>query len=96
MNGRQAAKKAAKHITELEDFNRRCSADIKQYNLCIFGMIKGESPCKWCMDRKECERAEKDARGCEMWWLTDEPVTDDTVEGEENDSEGIHGASPEG
>lgn len=86
MNARQAAKKAAERIVELEDYNARCSADIKAYNQCIDGMIAGNSPCPWCMEYPECEREEKDSKGCNEWWLKDIDFTggdvDEVHEGE--------------
>lgn len=71
MNGRQAAKAAAKRIEDLEDFNRRCVADIKAYNKCIEGMIAGKCPCDWCEENRtsECTRDEWGNKGCEEWWL---------------------------
>ena len=63
MNARQAAKAAAKRIEELEDYNRRCSADIKAYNQCIDAMIAGGSPCPWCMEHEECQLEAKDGKG---------------------------------
>ena len=71
MNGRQAAKAAAKRIEELEDFNRRCSNDIKAYNACIDSVIAGEKCyCDWCEEAEECSQPEKKLKtGCENWWL---------------------------
>lgn len=92
MNARQAAKAAAKRIEELEDFNRRASADIKEYNSCILDMIEGGSPCKYCEDYSECQLEEKDRKGCKEWWLRYKEAEKE----DSDDSKGIHGASPEG
>jgi len=71
MNGRQAAREAAKHIEQLNDFNRRASADIKAYNQVIEAMRAGKSPCPWCDDYDSCEKAEKDTlAACDEWMLT--------------------------
>ena len=67
MNGRQAAKKAAKRIAELEDYNRKSKADIKAYNRVITGIIAGEDPCEWCEEKPECDKEK--GKGCENWWL---------------------------
>lgn len=66
MNARQAAKAAAKRIEQLEDFNRRATADNKAYNLVIEDMIHGKSPCPWCLEFDECEDK---THGCENWSL---------------------------
>jgi len=71
MNARQAAREAAKHIEKIEDFNRRCTRDIKAYNACIDGMIAGETPCKWCEEYDECQLEARDGKGCDLWWLLD-------------------------
>ena len=95
MNAKQALKTATKKIEELEDYNRRASADIKAYNKVIDSMIAGGSPCDWCEDRNECQlQAKADGKGCSEWWLAfDRP---DIPEGEEapNDSERIFSAGP--
>ncbi len=69
MNGRQAAKAAAKKIEELENYNRRSKADITGYNVVIQALIRGESPCPWCEEYSECQLEEKDKKGCAQWWL---------------------------
>lgn len=72
MNAKQSLKLAAAHIEELEYANRRYAADVKAYNLCIDGMIKGESPCKWCEEQNECLlEAKERGVGCTEWWLMD-------------------------
>ena len=71
MNARQALKKVVERNTDLEDYNRRCSADIKAYNECIDTMIAGGSPCPWCMEYPECQLEAKDGKGCSEWWLKD-------------------------
>lgn len=71
MNARQAAKAAAKRIEDLEDFNRRCSNDIKALYTCIDSVIAGEkSFCDWCEEADECQQPEKKLKhGCENFWL---------------------------
>ena len=86
MNKRQALKAAAAHIVELEDWNRRATADIKAYNKCIDGMIAGQSPCDWCEENRsgECENPDKGGKGCAEWWLLDL----DLVKGDEANDDG--------
>ena len=93
MNAKQALKKASEHIVELEDYNKRCSADIKAYNQCIDGMIAGKSPCPWCMEYPECQKDEKDAKGCGEWWLKDIDFTQETVNGGGGDAADTEGES---
>jgi hypothetical protein len=70
MNGRQAAKAAAKKIEELEWYRDLCIRDIKLYNECISGMIQHRSPCEWCNDLDECREAGKDVTlGCDEWMI---------------------------
>ena len=82
MNAKQAVRAAAKRIEELEDFNRRCSADIKAYNTCIDSVIAGEkSFCDWCEEFEDCQQPEKKLKtGCENWWLK----MNHGIEGQEN------------
>ena len=81
MNGRQAAKAAAKRIAELEYMvNMQCQ-DIKDYNACITGFIKGESVCKWCEEAPECQREVKEKEGCTEWWLRYRKEGEDASEG---------------
>ena len=87
MNGRQAAKLAARKIEELENDNRRCKADITGYNVVIQALIRGESPCPWCEEYSECQLTEKDAKGCEQWWLAF--THPDVKEDADDDSEGV-------
>ena len=93
MNKRQALKAASQRIEELEDFNRRAAADIKAYNRVIDGMIDGISPCEWCMEYEgeDCPHKGEKVNGCSEWWLKDVPFEEESAD----DSEGIHGASPE-
>ena len=70
MNARQAARAAANHIEELENFNRRSAADNKAYNKVIDDLIAGKSACPWCEDFDSCEKAEKNTAGCDEWMLT--------------------------
>lgn len=70
MNGKQAARAAAKRIEELEYVNAMQSKDIADYNKCILSMISGDSPCLWCEERPECQLEAKEAgKGCSEWWL---------------------------
>ena len=86
MNGRQAAKLAAKKIEELEHYNGRCRKDISAYNKVILGLISGElDPCDWCEEKEECQRECK-GKGCGEWWLSYKlPVEEDQTD----DSDGI-------
>ena len=57
---------------------------------CISEMIGGGSPCKYCAERDECGKKQKDERGCRGWWLrflTDDEVKacKDRAEGKKND-----------
>ncbi len=69
MNGRQAAKAAAKRIEELEYVGMRQMLDVQQYVACVHGMIEGNSPCPYCEDYEECQLEAKDGKGCTQWWL---------------------------
>ena len=97
MNAKQAARAAAKRIEELEDFNKRCSSDIKWYNNTILAMIGGKSPCDFCEEHRlgECSLETRVANfnGCEEWWLMKHPIEEEggTVEDE---SSGILSAGP--
>ena len=94
MNARQAAREAAKHNAELEDFNRRASQEIKGLNACIDSVIAGKkSFCDWCEERNECDRAEK-GTGCKEWWLTMDLELPDG-EGDADEGAGILSASPD-
>lgn len=94
MNGRQAAKLAAKRIEEMEHYNARCKADIKAYNHVIWGLISGElNPCEWCEDNADCERPLK-GKGCSEWWLA---FSHPEIEEENaNDREGVSISGTEG
>lgn len=98
MNQKQALRAASKHIEELEDFNRRASADIRAYNFVILGMIAGENPCDWCEECNECQLQAK-GKGCSEWWLRNDSAEQITASGvkedEDSDSKRIYGASPE-
>ena len=70
MNGRQAAKRAAERIEELEHHVRLDIRDIKLYVACIRDMINHKSPCAYCEDHDECEINGKDISiGCDEWML---------------------------
>ena len=77
MNARQAAKAAAAHIEELEDWNARATRDIKAYNACIDSMIAGGSPCAFCEEDRtgECTNENRGGKGCADWWLVDLNIT---------------------
>lgn len=74
MNARQAARKAAarileleSRITDLERINRIHEADTAQFYECIEGTVDGESICRWCSDHDECQLQAKDGKGCKEW-----------------------------
>ena len=95
MNGRQAAKAAAKKIEELTYENMARVKDIKDYNSCVLDLIAGKSPCLWCEEHRlgECEHPESHMNaGCHEWWLRypDEIVT----KGGESDGEGTKAGYP--
>ena len=70
MNGRQAAREAAKKLAEAEYMNKCAAIDIQGYVACVLHMIKGGSPCDWCEERNECQlQAKEEGKGCELWWL---------------------------
>lgn len=91
MNAKQALRAASKRIEELEYYNARASADIRDYNRCIDSMIAGGSPCDWCEDLNECQLEAK-GKGCPEWMLRNPPkeenhetvpVSDETEKGED-------------
>lgn len=93
MNGRQAAKLAAKKIEELEHYNAKCKADITAYNKVIWGLIAGNlNPCDWCEDNNECSLAEK-GKGCSEWWLTFNPPGAEEVNADDSERVSISGAN---
>lgn len=85
MNGKQAARLAAKRIEELEHYIKLNVRDIKLYVQCINHMINHGSPCDYCEDNEECKAEGKDMTiGCDDWmlklWRKDEgyePVDND-------------------
>jgi hypothetical protein len=93
MNGRQAAKLAAKKIEELEHYNARSKADITAYNRVVLGLIEGDlNPCDWCEENADCERQIK-GKGCSEWWLAYKlPMKEE----EADDSEGVPLVGSEG
>ena len=94
MNAKQSLKLASQKILELEDYNRRCVADIKLYNAVIQGMIAGNNPCEMCEEFRlgECEHQDQQGHGCSGWWLTTQ-VEIQEEEGDD-DSQGILSPGP--
>ena len=94
MNAKQSLKLASARIIELEDFNRRASAEIKALNACIDSVIAGEHTyCDWCEEQEECQRDCK-GTGCSEWWMKLNPVLPEEGEADGDSSEGILSASP--
>ena len=75
MNGKQAARAAAKRIEDLEIMCARMSRDIKRYNEVIDSMIAGGDPCDYCEDCKECHLSDH-GKGCKLWMLSYEEEDD--------------------
>ena len=95
MNGRQAAKRAAERIEELEYFNLRCTQDIKGYVACINHMIHGGSPCEFCEDMSECQlKAKDEGKGCDEWMLAF--CLDDKEGGKEDEHDPVPGVQISG
>lgn len=69
MNGRQAAKEAAKKIKEMEHTIAQYKQDVQDYNHVIEDMISGKSPCTWCEDVGECILDANGNVGCTEWML---------------------------
>ena len=69
MNGKQAARAAAKRIEELEKTIAQYKQDVKDYNAVIEDMISGKSPCTWCEDAGECVLDANGNVGCSEWLL---------------------------
>jgi hypothetical protein len=69
MNGKQAAKAAAKRIEEMEHTIAQYKQDITEYNHVIEDMISGKSPCSWCEDVGECILDANGSVGCTEWML---------------------------
>jgi len=91
MNGRQAARMAAKRIEELEYANKLYAVDVKALYAVIDGMTQGKTPCEWCDEQEECDKQEKGGLGC-----TDFLLMENKQEGEddEEDSDGsVDGAA---
>ena len=95
MNGRQAARAAAKKIEEQEFTLLLNKLDIRDYNLCILSMIAGGSPCEYCEDYEECQLQAK-GKGCEEWLLKRQITPTDVNEEEDDASKGIYGVGQEG
>jgi len=72
MNGRQAARAAAKRIEELETYKKFAMWDIQKYNECVLHMINKGSPCDYCDDLENCKEKGFDVTlGCDEWILGD-------------------------
>jgi hypothetical protein len=69
MNGKQAARAAAKRIEEMEHTIAQYKQDVKDYNAVIEDMISGKSPCSWCEDVGECILDANGNVGCTEWML---------------------------
>ena len=69
MNGRQAARQAAKRIEELEALVAGQTQDIKDLYAAIHDHISGESLCLWCEEYPECNLNAKMGASCPEWWL---------------------------
>lgn len=93
MNAKQSLRAASENIRKLEDFNLRCTNDIKGLYYCIESVIAGEKRwCELCQDQEECQREEK-GTGCKDWWMRmDRPEQQEGSEAD--DSQGILQASP--
>lgn len=89
-------------IDQLNDFNKRCSADIRGYVSTVLGMIEGKSPCESCEEHRlgECEHKDCEMKnGCDGWWLrTDmlEVSPPEQQKGVADDIEGVLPTSSEG
>lgn len=86
MNGRQAARMAAKRIEELEYANKLYAVDVKALYAVIDEMTQGKTPCDWCDEQEECDKQEKGGLGC-----TDFLLMENKQEGED-DEEGSDGS----
>lgn len=95
MNAKQALKAASENIQRLEDFNLRCTNDIKGLYRCIESVIAGEKTwCELCEEQAECQRESK-GTGCTEWWMKmNLPAPAKPEEGETDDSKGILSAGP--
>ena len=94
MNAKQALKAASENIKRLEDFNLRCTNDIKGLYRCIESVIAGEKTyCDWCEDQQECQRECK-GKGCAEWWLMMNLPDQPEEEGDTDDSKRVFPASP--
>lgn len=90
MNGRQAARKAAILIEELERLNKLYAGDVKDYYDCIEGTVDGKSICDWCDDQEECQLQDKGSKGCKEWVLRtrkEEPQDEQSGTDQENHGE---------
>ena len=93
MNAKQSLKAASENIQRLEDFNLRCTNDIKGLYKCIESVIAGEKTwCEQCEEQDECQRESK-GTGCTEWWMKmNQPAP--VERSEADDSERILSASP--
>ena len=88
-----------KQVSDLGDFNKRCSADIRGYVQNTFAMIAGKSPCEFCEEHRlgECEHKDCEMKnGCDGWWLRTDmlEVSPPAEGGEANEGQGLLSASP--
>lgn len=54
---------------------------------CISDMIGGKTPCTYCEEYKDCNKKQKDNRGCKGWWLRF--LTEDELKACEKRAQGI-------
>ena len=98
MNGRQAAKAAAKKIEDMMVTLGYNTLDIRDYNRCILHMIDGGSPCDFCEDIHECQLEANGNKGCGEWVLHSQPAWDtqrSVSKEDDDDSKGIYGSNQE-
>ena len=59
-----------RHRTQDEKYAVKYSRyNERAYNTVIQAMIDGDSPCHYCCDQQDCDRAERLRGGCEDWLL---------------------------
>jgi len=89
MNAKQSLKICSQQLLDTQAVLARAQMDIKFYNQCIDGMIRGESPCPYCEDYQECKLVAKDGKGCSSWWLAFDLGKEDKEAENENASERV-------